>query len=58
MDAIAIKNTGDDRIEVPTARIGLVIPSVNRLTEPQFTHFAPARSGHPCDAHSDRRQMA
>jgi len=45
MDAVAIKNTGDDWIEVPTARIGLIIPSVNRLTEPQFTHFAPPGLG-------------
>ena len=45
MDAVAIKNAGDDRIEVPTARIGLIIPSVNRLSEPQFAHFAPPGLG-------------
>jgi maleate cis-trans isomerase len=45
MDAMAIKSTGDDRIEVPTARVGLIIPSVNRLSEPQFTHFAPPGLG-------------
>jgi maleate cis-trans isomerase len=41
MDAVAIKNADDDHIEVPTARIGLIIPSVNRLSEPQFARFAP-----------------
>jgi maleate isomerase len=30
-----------DRTEVPVARIGLIIPSVNRLSEPQFMRFAP-----------------
>lgn len=29
----------------PRARIGLIIPSVNRLSEPQFHHFAPAELG-------------
>src|SRR5579871_6962708 len=45
MDAIAVMPTGADRIEVPAARIGLIIPSVNRLSEPQFTHFAPPGLG-------------
>ena len=45
MDAIAVKHAGADRIEVPTARIGLIIPSVNRLSEPQFTRFAPPGLG-------------
>jgi maleate isomerase len=45
MDAIAVKAGGVDRIEVPAARIGLIIPSVNRLSEPQFTHFAPPGLG-------------
>ena len=27
------------------ARIGLIIPSVNTYSEPQFTHFAPAGLG-------------
>jgi maleate isomerase len=34
-----------DRTEVPTARIGLIIPSVNRLSESQFMRFAPPRLG-------------
>ena len=45
MDAIATPRTGEDHIEVPAARIGLIIPSVNRLSEPQFTHFAPPGVG-------------
>ncbi len=45
MDAIAVKAAGADRIEVPTARIGLIIPSVNRLSEPQFLRFAPPGLG-------------
>lgn len=36
---------GADRIEVPTARIGLIIPSVNRLSEAQFMRFAPTGLG-------------
>jgi maleate isomerase len=36
---------GTKRIEAPTARIGLIIPSLNRLSEPQFMHFAPAGLG-------------
>src|SRR5258708_20557483 len=45
MGAIAVKPAGADHIEVPAARIGLIIPSVNRLSEPQFTHFAPPGLG-------------
>src|SRR5258706_8250882 len=45
MDAIAVKAAGADRFEVPTARMGLIIPSVNRLSEPQFMHFAPPGLG-------------
>jgi maleate isomerase len=40
----AIRNEAD-RVQVPTARIGLIIPSVNRLSEPQFTRFAPRGLG-------------
>jgi maleate isomerase len=29
----------------PRARIGLIIPSVNRMTEPQFNHYAPQGLG-------------
>src|SRR5262249_53803969 len=40
-----LSRTGRNRIKVPTARIGLIIPSVNRLSEPQFMHFAPPGLG-------------
>src|SRR5262252_11234521 len=29
----------------PRARVGLIIPSVNRMSEPQFNHFAPTGLG-------------
>src|ERR1700693_3736260 len=29
----------------PRARIGLIIPAVNRVSEPQFNHFAPPGLG-------------
>jgi maleate isomerase len=45
MDAIAVKHTGEDHIAVPTARVGMIIPSLNRLSETQFAHFAPAGLG-------------
>src|SRR3984893_5876774 len=53
MDAIAVKHARD-HIEVPAARIGLIIPSVNRLSEPQFTHFAP----HGLGIHVTRARIA
>lgn len=37
----------------PRARLGLIIPSSNRLTEPQFHHFAPAGLG----VHINRLRM-
>ena len=30
-----------DSLPMPLARIGMIIPSVNSMTEPQFNHFAP-----------------
>jgi maleate isomerase len=45
MDAVTVNLAGADRVDVPAARIGLIIPSVNRLSEPQFTHFAPPGLG-------------
>ena len=45
MDATAVKPASEDHIEVPSARVGLIIPSVNRLSEPQFVHFAPLGLG-------------
>ena len=32
-------------LPTPLARIGLIIPSSNRLTEPQLRHFAPPSLG-------------
>ena len=33
------------RLATPRARIGLIIPSMNTLTEPQFSHYCPADVG-------------
>src|SRR3954469_13086849 len=40
-------------LATPLARIGLIIPSSNRLTEPQLRHFAPTELG----IHVTRLQM-
>src|SRR3984957_16256950 len=40
-------------LPTPLARIGLIIPSSNRLTEPQLRHFAPRELG----IHVTRLQM-
>ena len=40
-------------LPTPLARIGLIIPSSNRLTEPQLRHFAPPELG----IHVTRMQM-
>jgi maleate isomerase len=40
-------------LPTPLARIGLIIPSSNRLTEPQLRHFAPPSLG----IHVTRLQM-
>src|SRR5258708_38940503 len=45
VEAMGVKPAGADHIEVPAARIGLIIPSATRLSEPQFTHFAPPGLG-------------
>jgi maleate isomerase len=45
MDAITGRQVDVGPIDVPRARIGLIIPSVNRMTEPQFAHYAPAALG-------------
>src|ERR1700751_4006185 len=43
MDAIAENAARQHRpLPDPRARIGLIVPSVNRMSEPQFNHFAPA----------------
>jgi maleate isomerase len=41
MDAIVTNSLVGAPLAVPLARIGLIIPSVNSLSEPQFNHFAP-----------------
>ena len=48
MDAVAtIDETHGStaRCRQPRARIGMIIPSVNSMTEPQFNHFAPPGLG-------------
>ena len=45
MDAIAEKGDVQGQLAEPRARIGLIIPSVNRMTEPQFNHYAPDSLG-------------
>ena len=43
MDAIVeSKDQAQQNIPQPRARVGLIVPSVNRMSEPQFNHFAPA----------------
>ena len=41
MDAMTEKERLATALTEPRARIGLIIPSVNRMTEPQFNHYAP-----------------
>jgi maleate cis-trans isomerase len=45
MDAIAEKEGLAPALAEPRARIGLIIPSVNRMTEPQFNHYGPEGLG-------------
>ena len=45
MDAIAEQDRLIPELREPRARIGLIIPSVNRMTEPQFNHYAPEGLG-------------
>ncbi|HLH87100.1 MAG TPA: hypothetical protein VKX28_01475 [Xanthobacteraceae bacterium] len=43
MDAVVdSKSQAQHTIPEPRARVGLIVPSVNRMSEPQFNHFAPA----------------
>jgi maleate isomerase len=44
MDALTEKHF-DPVLTEPRARIGLIIPSVNRMTERQFNHYAPEGLG-------------
>src|SRR5215469_8457669 len=45
MDAIMDRERVAPALAEPRARIGLIIPSVNRMTEPQFNHYAPEGLG-------------
>jgi maleate cis-trans isomerase len=45
MDAVLEREPLAPAITEPRARIGLIIPSVNRMTEPQFNHYAPENLG-------------
>jgi maleate isomerase len=45
MDAVTEKEGLAPDLAEPRARIGLIIPSVNRMTEPQFNHYAPEGLG-------------
>jgi maleate cis-trans isomerase len=38
-------NISKDALSIPRARVGLIIPSVNTYSEPQFNHFAPEGLG-------------
>jgi len=41
MDAIVERQQEGRQLVEPRARIGLIVPSVNRSSEPQFNHYAP-----------------
>jgi maleate isomerase len=47
MDAVATmqKPQAESPLPAPRARIGMIIPSVNSMTEPQFNHYAPPGLG-------------
>ena len=41
MDAIVTQDRAGAALDLPRAAVGLIIPSVNTMSEPQFNHFAP-----------------
>src|SRR3954453_21425696 len=45
MERVAVKEGDEPVLGEKRARIGLIIPSVNSLSEPQFNRFAPAGLG-------------
>src|SRR5712671_4785272 len=45
MDAKVESQDPANHLVEPRARVGLIIPSVNRMSEPQFNHFAPTGLG-------------
>jgi len=54
-DILQMSETGDRPalLATPRARVGLIIPSSNRLTEPQFRYYLPADIG----VHTTRLRM-
>ena len=53
MTMATVEHSSRGFLPTPLARIGLIIPSSNRLTEPQLRHFAPPELG----IHVTRLQM-
>src|SRR5271167_4643195 len=45
MNAVPEQDRLVPQLHEPRARIGLIIPSVNRMSEPQFNHYAPEGLG-------------
>ncbi len=47
MDAVATaeQRPAERPLDAPRARVGLIIPSVNSMSEPQFNHYAPPGMG-------------
>ena len=45
MNVVSPMPNVSDALKIPRARVGLIIPSVNTFSEPQFNHFAPAGLG-------------
>jgi maleate cis-trans isomerase len=45
MDGIATIEKEPTTLAAARAKVGLIIPSVNSMSEPQFTHFAPRGLG-------------
>jgi len=45
MDVMTQTDSPAPALTEPRPRIGLIIPSVNRMTEPQFNHYAPEALG-------------
>ena len=45
MNVVSPMPSASDALKIPRARVGLIIPSVNTFSEPQFNRFAPAGLG-------------
>ncbi len=57
MDAATLDKRTESPQQAPCARIGLIIPSVNTMSEPQFNRFAPPGLARPRRARARRRPM-